>query len=224
MYEPHPNADVRFFDSAFTDLCRSLLQQQIDFDIVDERSLSSARVEGKTLVSGDRHYEALVLPPADTVRLATMETITRFAGAGGAVLAHPLLPKYAAEGPEFDATILAAIGKLRATGALEGSSPGNAPIGYLLRSRISPECDLTPSSSRVLCTVIDRVEGQVVLFVNVSAEPYDGICAFRASGAPVLYDPATGGKRPLHPEPVTGSRTRITLALKPFESVAVRFQ
>jgi hypothetical protein len=76
----------------------------------------------------------------------------------------------------------------------------------------------------VLCTVIDKAEGQVVLFVNVSAEPYDGICAFRATGAPVLYDPATGEKRPLHPEPITGSRTRVKLALKPFETVAVGFQ
>jgi hypothetical protein len=224
MYEPHPNADVCFLDSAFTDLCRSLLQQQIYFDVVDERSLSSARVEGKTLVSGDRRYDALVLPPADTVRLATMEKITRFAEAGGSVFAHPLLPKYAAEGPDFDGVIVAAIGKLRAAGALGGSSPGNAPIGYLLRSRISPECDLTPSSPRVLSTVIDKAEGQVVLFVNVSAKPYDGICAFRVSGRAVLYDPATGEKRPLHPEPITGSRTRVKLALKPFESVAVSFQ
>lgn len=223
MYEPHPNADVRSLDLAFTDLCRSLLQQQIDFDVVDERSVSSARVEGRSLVSGERRYEALVLPPADTIRLATIETIARFAGAGGAVLAHPLLPKYAAEGPEFDGTIRASIVKLRAAGALGGSSPGSAPIGYLLRSRIPPECDLAPPSPRVLCTVIDKDGAQAVLLVNVSAEPYDGICAFRAAGTPVLYDPATEETRALQREPVTGSRTRVRLALKPFQSAVVRF-
>lgn len=80
MYEPHPNADVRFLDEKFTSLCRNLLQQQIDFDIVDERSLASATIEGKTFAVGERRYQMLVLPHLDTVRLSSMEVITRFVG------------------------------------------------------------------------------------------------------------------------------------------------
>jgi hypothetical protein len=221
MYEPHPNADVRSLDGEFTALCRSLLQQQIDFDIVDERSLATARIDGKTLVVGPRVYEALVLPPTDTVRLRTMEVVVKFAGAGGAVFAHPLLPAFAAEGR--DAAIHSGIAQLRAAGALGGSSRGDAPIGYLLRSRVPPECDLLPSSTHILSTVIERREGPVVFLVNVSGEPYEGICAFRAAGSPVQIDPATGEERTLTPEKQTGTRTRIALKFKPFESLAVLF-
>jgi len=224
MYEPHPNAEVRFFDGAFTDLCRSLLQQQIDFDIVDERSLAAGTIEGKSLAIGDRRYDALLLPPADTVRLSTAAILVRFAGAGGTVLAHPRVPRYAAEGPEFDDAIASAIGKLRASGALGGSSAGNAPVGYLLRSRITPECDLTPASPRVLCTVIERKEGPAAFFVNVSPDPYEGVCAFRSEGTALLYDPATGEERALTPERSPGTRMRIRLSFRPFESLAVVFR
>jgi hypothetical protein len=224
MYEPHPDGDVRFLDGAFTDLCRSLMQQQVDFDVVDERSIASGRIEGKMLATGNRRYEALVLPPMDTIRLATMEVLDRFARSGGTVLAHPRLPRFSAEGPEHDARITESIGVLQRAGALAGSTPGSAPIGYLLRSRLTPECDLTPACSNVVCAVVDREEGPAVVLTNVSARPYTGICAFRVAGTPALFDPQSGDRHPLSAEKSTGSRTRVAMTLRPFQTLGVLFR
>jgi hypothetical protein len=224
MYEPHPNPDVRFLDGAFTDLCRSLLQQQIDYDIVDERSLVGASIEGNTLVVGEQRYQVLLLPPADTIRLRTMETILLFVEAGGSVLAHSLVPKHAAEGPQDDTRINDMVKKIRAAGALGGSAPGSPPIGYLVKSRIPPECDLAPSSPDILCTFIRRKEGPAYFFVNVSSRGYTGTCTFRAAGEPFLFDPSTGEDHPLQQEKASGSLLRASLTLHPFESLFVLFR
>ena len=221
MYEPHPNPDVRFLDGAFTDLCRSLLQQQIDYDIVDERSLAGAGIEGKALVVGERRYHALLLPPADTVRLRTMETIVRFVQGGGAVFAHSLVPGHAAEGPQDDTRINDMVKKIRAAGALGGSAPGSPPVGYLMKSRIPPACDLAPSSPNILCTLIRREEGLAYFFVNVSSRGYTGTCTFRAPGDAFLFDPSSGDEHPLRREKTSLSQSRVALTLRPFESLFV---
>ena len=221
MYEPHPNREVRLLDGGFTDLCRSLLQQQIDFDIVDERSLAGAGIEGNALVVGERKYQLLLLPPLDTLRLRTIETILKFVEAGGSVLGHPLLPKYAAEGPHDDIRINDMVKKIRAAGALGGSAPGSPPIGYLVKSRIPPECDLAPSSPNILYTSIRRKEGPVYFFVNVSSRAYTGTCSFRTTGEPFLFNPSTGDEHPLKREKTSVSQPRVSLALRPFESLFI---
>jgi hypothetical protein len=224
MYEPHPNPVVRFLDGAFTSLCRSLLQQQIDYDIIDERSLVGARIEGRGLVVGERKYQVLLLPPMDTVRLQTMETIVRFVEGGGSVIAHEQVPKYAAEGPEDDHRIDAMIKKIRAAGALGGSAPGSPTIGYLIHSRIPPDCGLAPASPDILCTVIERREGPAYFFVNVSSRPYEGACTLRATGEPYRFDPSTGDDHPIKREKTGGPLSRISLHLRPFESLFVLFR
>ena len=221
MYEPHPNQDVRFLDGAFTDLCRSLLQQQIDYDIVDERSIAGAGIEGSSLVVGERRYQVLLLPPVDTVRIRTMETIVRFVEGGGTVLAHSLVPEHAAEGPQDDTRMSDMVKKVRAAGALGGSAPESPPIGYLIKSRIPPECDLSPSSQNILCTLIRRKEGPAYFFVNVSSSGYAGTCTFRAAGEPFLFDPSTGEDHPLRRDKTNDSLSRTSLTLPPFASLFV---
>jgi len=223
MYEPHPNADVRFLDESFTTLCRTLLQQQIDFDVVDERSMAGAIVKDRMLQIGDRRYEVLVLPPVDTVRLSTMEMITRFVEGGGSVFAHQLVPSHAAEGSQEDAKVTAMIKKIRSAGALGGSAPGASPIGYLIKSRVPPPCDVSPASPNILCTQLSRKEGPAFLFVNVSSKPYEGKCAFRAEGSTSMLDPSTGEERPLRGEKTKGGLVQVEMKLKPFESVFVIF-
>jgi hypothetical protein len=216
MYEPHPSADVRFLDGAFADLCRSLLQQQIDYDIIDERSLAAATIEGKTLVIADRRYEVLLLPPIDTIRLRTMETIVWFVSSHGAVLAHPRLPRYAAEGPDFDDRVTSMIEAVHAAGALGGSAPGAPPVGYLIKSLLPPECTLDPPSPDVLCTRIRREEGNAEFFVNISSSEYSGTCIYRTGGNVQAYDPATGEKQSVAWSEAKGAGHHAPLKLPPF--------
>jgi hypothetical protein len=224
MYEPHPNPDVCSLDAAFTGLCRSLLQQQIDYDIVDERSVAGASIDGKKLVLGEQTYHLLVLPPMDTVRLPTMETIVRFVEGGGSVFAHSQLPMYAADGSQDDDRIRAMAKRMRAAGALGGSAPGSPPLGYLVKSRIPSECHLSPSSPNVLCTMLRRTEGPAHFLVNVSSKEYSGTCTFRSAGEPVLFDPSSGNERALKREKSGSSLVRVPITLQPFESLFVLFR
>ena len=224
MYEPHPNQDVTFLDGAFTSLCRSLLQQQIDYDVVDERGLAGARIEGNGLVIGERRYQLLLLPPVDTVRVRTMETVVRFVEGGGSVLAHSLLPRHAAEGPREDIRIQEMVNTIKSAGALGGFAPGSPPIEYLVKSRVPPECDLAPSSPAILCTSIQRKEGPAHFFVNVSSSGYKGTCTFQSAGKPFLFDPDTGAEQPLQRVEVDGLMQRASISLRPFESLFVLFR
>jgi hypothetical protein len=223
MYEPHPDRTVCELDEGFATLCRTLLQKQIDYDIVDERSLAEARYEGNSLVVGERRYDVLLLPPADTIHLRTMQVIAGFIENKGTVLASPLVPQYAAEGPEEDHRIQEMMKTIREKGALGGSAPGSPPIHYLLRSRALPECVLDPGSPNVLCTMISRAAGPAYLFVNVSSQEYTGSCTFRATGDAVLFDPVTGAEHALTVEKTADTRSRVGLILQPFGSSAIRF-
>lgn len=223
MYEPHPDPAVRQFDEGFSNLCRTLLQHQIDYDIVDERSLAVGRVEKGKLLLGNRTFDVLLLPPADTLYLRSMELIADFVSHGGTVLASPLVPAFAAEGPKEDGNIRNLMKSIRDAGALGGSAPGSSPLEYLVRSRALPECILDPASPNILCTKIIRPEGPAYLLVNVSSREYSGTFAFREGGTAALLDLATGNQSALAVQRTADSRWRVRAALSPFRTVAILF-
>jgi hypothetical protein len=223
MYEPHTDRTVCELDEGFTSLCRTLLQKQIDYDIVDERSLAEARYDGNSLVVGERRYDVLLLPPADTIHVRTMQVIAGFVENKGTVLASPLVPQYAAEGPEEDHHIQEMMKTIREQGALGGSAPGSPPIHYLLRSRALPECMLDPGSPNVFCTTLSRPEGPAYLLVNISSQQYSGSCTFRAEGNVKFLDPAAGSERTVTAERTADARSRVKLTLQPFETTVVLF-
>ncbi len=221
MYEPHVIPEVNNLDSAFTGLCRSLLQQQIDYDVVDETSMTGARVAGRSLRLGERHYQFLILPPMDTIRVETMETIARFAEAGGAVVMHSLLPEFAAEGPEADGKINAAVGRIQASGSFGCADAGSTSIGAMVKARVPPRCELTPPTDHILCTVLRKSAGATYFLVNTSSKQYTGACTVRSTGRPVLLDPATGEVKSLQQHTATDACTEFPLTLLPFESLMV---
>ena len=224
MYEPYPGELVRFIDGAFTDLCRLLLQHQVDFDIVDERSLDGARTERGVLEVGTRRYAVVVIPPMDTVRTATMETLASFVRGGGAVFAHPLVPAYAAEGTASDGRVRSLAREMASAGALLGAQPDGPPLVYLIFSRVPPDCHIAPPTPDILCAGIDRPGETAYFLVNTSAREYEGMATFRASGTAALLDPYTGLERPLEAERVTGATARVRIALGSFASSFIVFR
>ena len=113
---------------------------------------------------------------------------------------------------------------IRNAGALGGSAPGSPPIGYLVKSRIPPDCILSPSSQNILCTIIHREESPAYFLVNVSSDSYSGTCALQSAGDPFLFDPSTGEEHPLQNNKTSGSQLRASLVLQPFESLFVLFR
>ena len=140
------------------------------------------------------------------------------------MLAHPLLPRSAAEGPDEDARISAMVSRIRAAGALAGSEAGSPPVADVVKSRIAPECELSPPATNLLCTRWGTREGVAFFLVNTSSQPYAGSGIFRSAGVPVRCDPSTGEVQPLPHQKTSGPPTRVALALRPFESLFVAFR
>ena len=223
MYEQHPDPVVRHIDEGFANLCRALLQSQIDFDVVDEGSLADARVEGNTLVVGWRQYEVLIIPPADTLHVRTMETLAAFAERKGTVLASALLPHYAAEGPGKDARIRELVKTLRDAGALGEVTAGSPSLQEQIRSRCVPECVPDPASPHLLCTTIVRPEGPAYLLVNVSSLAYDGWITCCAGGRAIGLEIEGGSERRLIVERSADDRSRVKVNLQPFGALFITF-
>jgi hypothetical protein len=220
MYEDHPSPDVRYLDNAFLDFCRSLLQHQIDYDIVDEKSVGTAKVRDGRLIIGERQYEALALPPMDTIRRTTLAQIIAFSGSGGSVFVHSLHPLHVADVQE-DGQTQELLRRLHDIGAHGGSMAGSPPVSYLVTSRIPPTCELFPASPDILHTVILGEKGENHFFVNTSSKGYEGTCVIRGEHDRILYDPSSGIERGLRLSRERGSAQRFELHLRPFESLFI---
>lgn len=86
MYDPHPSDRLREIDDKFVHLCRILLNNHIDFDIVDERAIQEADLKGKNLVVARESYRILIVPDTDSVRLPTLRKLAQLARAGFEIL------------------------------------------------------------------------------------------------------------------------------------------
>jgi hypothetical protein len=100
MYQPHPSKRLNEIDEQFVHLCRLLLQNQIDYDIVDERAIWEAKVErGRFRIAGET-YKALIVPSTDAIRLPTLKKIGELKRRGVLVVAIGEIPKFAASRKE----------------------------------------------------------------------------------------------------------------------------
>jgi len=139
------------------------------------------------------------------------------------VLAHPLVPRYAAEGPEADDRISAAVSRVQASGSFGCVEAGSSSIEELVKSRVHPRGELAPPAEHILCTVLSNAAGTTYFLVNTASKPYAGTCTVRSVGKPVIHVPATGEARPLQQQAVVEACTEFPLTLQPFESLLVVF-
>jgi hypothetical protein len=221
MYEPHPSDRVRFIDESFANLCRELLQHQIEYDIIDERGLQSGEVRGKKLIIGDNEYDALVLPPIDTIRTLSLEMVARLTDQGGAVFAHALNPKFAAEGEDKDKDIVRMMKRIQSKGGFALAEQPTTPIHYLIRSRVPPVAHLTPSSPHVLCRSVWKNGLPTILLTNASSKSYRGNCALHTADEISIIDMETGAEEKSTPKK-TGSSLQFDLNIVPFGSVFLK--
>jgi hypothetical protein len=159
----------------------------------------------------------------DTIRLASMEKILRYAGQSGTVFTHALMPKYAAEGIEHDEKVKSMMEDAIAKGGSCVGSDGSAPLSYLIRSRVEPPCTLFPASPHILCTTIAGVKQKTYFLVNTSSKEYNGECTLDSIGKPLISDPATGRVLDAACQRIEGENSRMTLVLPAFASRFVEF-
>jgi len=221
MYEPHPNERVHFIDDGFTNLCRALLQSQIDFDIVDNRAVLEAEVVGGELRVLGNYYSCVVLPPMDTIQIPTIQRIAQYAQAGGFVIAQGLLPNHAAEGQERDGEVREYVDEIFQKGKNRFTESQIPDFINCLKQHLNPNCEITPPSSEILCTRLSRDGARMFFLVNTSSTGWKAECRFEAAGKITFSYPDSGKVVKLEAVEPEGSSTKLTISLEPYQSVLI---
>ncbi len=224
MYEPHPNERVRFIDEEFTNLCRALLQSQIDFDIIDDQAVNEAEIVDHELRVSGNVYSSVVLPPMDTIRVQTIQKIAQYASEGGSVIALGLLPTHAAEGREHDGEIMGYVREIFKSPKNTFVETQTADFIDRVKQHLPPTCEINPPSSDILCTCLSRDGARMFFLVNTSPQPWQGQCRFGAKGKISLSYPDSGKVVRLDAPGVDQSSTKLTVSLEPYQSVFISFQ
>ena len=79
-------------DSFYKELQRQLLNNHIDYDVIDPSSLASAEVDDSGLKLGEEHYKILVLPDLKSLSSDVLPKINAFVKAGGILVGVDGLP------------------------------------------------------------------------------------------------------------------------------------
>lgn len=165
MYQPHPNRRLNEIDDGFANLCRRLLQSQIDFDIVDEPALQRAQVgKGGFRIGGER-YRALVVPSTDAIHVTTLRQIARMIKQGVQVIFVGKPPQYAASRRERDLEVQQRVEQMIRLPGVHAPSEG-----VVTRTLAEAKCAvrLEPAAPEVWVARYRRGGGLFYFLVNLS--------------------------------------------------------
>jgi hypothetical protein len=195
------------------EIVRQLLEQQRDFDFVDEQALASLlRLEGDALVnlSGQR-YRAVIVPPVSAILQATLERLRAFAESGGCVVFLGPEPALAVERTFLEVA-------------------GPADVGWAIRK---PAGELAPHVLEALphpdvvldrpCTPIKALhrrwrDADVYFFFNESKAGQSRQVTLAGSGQAQVWDAASGRIEPLSDVTSKNGFVRLPLDLAPYET------
>jgi hypothetical protein len=88
--------DAREIEKRQTQIGRSLLEEQIDFDYLDDEAISRAEIKGGALAVGDCAYSTVIVPGVPVMPIDTLRRLAEFVKAGGSVVLYEPLPHMAA--------------------------------------------------------------------------------------------------------------------------------
>jgi hypothetical protein len=222
-------------DSALTDAAYALERAQVDFDLLHEGALTGdkallarARVSGGRLAVGEARYDLVVLPTTPVWDVDAVSVLREFVRAGGTVVAVGSLQDEDANGRYR--TLTHALADLFGD-ALPGSRAlgrgravrvtGTDTLGAAAQAAGAAVAVLDPAREAVRALRVHRGEDTAFLFNNESGEHVETVATLPVTGAPELWDPATGETRPAPVYRDGKGVLRVPLALKAYRTAVV---
>ncbi|MCL6474326.1 MAG: hypothetical protein K6U75_04645 [Firmicutes bacterium] len=190
MYQPHPSRRLKEIDDGFVNLCRWLLQHQIDFDILDEAAIQKAQIGRRQFRVAKERYKALIIPSTDAVHTATLQQVLKMAQNGVTVVLVGEPPRYAASRNERDEQIHGLVQSLmRRAEVFPSLSDEMASVLRLAGCGVQLEL----ASPEIWVARYRRGGDMVYFLINLSLQ--DRQCRLRLPEArrPSVWDPETGG-------------------------------
>ena len=173
-----------------------------NLDFFDDQLLAMrGKVDGNTLAFGDVHYRAVVLPGVERVPVATMQTLEKFAQAGGIIIATRRLPDLA---PGYLATEAdtKTVRDIAQRLFKDANAPGifiqdESQLGAALAKKLTPDVAVSPAAPEIGVVHRHTDDGEIYFVANTSNQPRNVQAAFRVAGMkPEIWNPMNGSVSP----------------------------
>jgi len=199
---------------AFDAIINLLVENHVDLDVIDGTALAGSSVYNRRLGVADELFQALILPPMRTARLADIGALLKFAESGGTVIVVGRFPSVSMEHGRHDRKLADMISRLRRL-ALYAKTPEALP--GLVRKVIKPDVSVIKGDPGQINISHRRTGEEDFYFLsNTSTGSHHVRLGLRAGGFASLWDPATGSAYKL--ESVSkGEITEADVRLEPGE-------
>jgi hypothetical protein len=255
LYLPNSDAWARFTPGRVSmnatiaqclgrDVVRQIIEAGYNLDFFDDPLLAGhgrvtagdlslgrgkdAKVGPATLAFGAARYRVVVLAGVERMPLATLQTLERFARAGGIVVATRRLPARApgfqASDADHEAVRSLAERLFQAPGAPGFFVPSEDALGATLAARLRPDVAFAPAAPEVGFVHRKSDAGDIYFVANTSNERQRLRAAFRVAGKQAeLWNPLTGQVEAARVLVQSDQGTVVSLALEPYGSQVVVF-
>jgi hypothetical protein len=208
---------------------RAITDAGYNLDFFDDQLLAMrGKVSGSTLAFGNTHYRAVVLPGVERIPVATMQTLEKFAKAGGIVIATQRLPDLAPGYLATDADTQA-VRDIAQRLFKDANAPGlfiqdESQLGAALAKRLAPDVAMSPAAPDIGIVHRHTDDGEIYFVANTSNQPKNVQAAFRVEGMqPEIWNAMDGSVKPATVAANSAGTKTVYLNLAPYESTIVAF-
>jgi len=234
-------------DSFYKSVQQELLDNHIDYDVIDPASFAVSKIEGNKIVAGNGNYRVLVLPAIHAIRSDVLKQIEEFIEKGGIVIGLKDLPVLSESGPSGDELVTAKVKDLFGIDpaalrpdeyfqwnkeqsdhftAKENKIGGGAfftrfvsQLPGIINSRIPPDFKVESSNGGYLRFNHRQIDStNVFLLVNDRNSNEKYRISLKSLGVPSLWNPETGAIHSFENYQVREGRLELILDFKPRES------
>jgi hypothetical protein len=200
-------------DNVTVKLTQQLIERQIDFDYIDEQSLSSvATLEGGGFknLSG-QVYRGIIIPSSTVITRASLERLRAFAGQGGKVVFVGRTPAQVIEktfmkpggAPDLSFAVL---------------EPTPEITARVVQALPKPDVVLDSSCPPITYNHRSLRDAEVYFLFNESNQKQSRTATLAGSGQAQVWDAAAGVIRPTSSASAEGGSMKLPLVLEPYEA------
>lgn len=234
-------------DELYREVQQILLNNHIDYDIIDPYTLAKATSNKDGLFAGDEQYQALILPGLKAIQTDCLISINEFVSKGGLLIAVKELPSASEKGTPLDPFVIGSMNRLFGFEPREINQIQYHTLDAAQKDRVLVQSNTAggkgvftryteelPKIIRKNISTDILIEGEanewikyqhrkvantsVYYFMNSHKEPGSFVVSVSDIGKPTLWNPETGEISPVNNYRINDSKLQFILDCKPWES------
>lgn len=209
------NQEEWLHDTPFHRLAETLRAAGYGYEVISDRFIEKARVEGGAIVVGEQRYKAMVAPLTRVMSPATLAKLDAFAKAGAKVIFETTLPDDV-PGMASREKRLASLRGITSSGSL---APSRNVLETLAAGAVRRE---TMVGHELQYLRRRNEQGHLYFLVNRGDKPFDGWIELAVAAKSVVAMDPLAEKRVGLAAIKPGDRTQVYLQLQPGESIILK--